>query len=152
MNFFLDARFVLLYYCINELIQFGKEMNYLSWQIDNARPIYPQLMEKIELEIIAGTFPPGSRLPSVRELAIQANVNPNTMQKALSELERIRLLHTERTSGRYITNDTKLIADLRQSLAEEEIRKFTAKMASLQYDQKETLSLLNAISKEHTNG
>ena len=127
-------------------------MNFLSWQIDNARPIYPQLMEKIELEIIAGTYPPGGRLPSVRELAMLANVNPNTMQKALSELERLDLLHTERTSGRFITNDTKRIADLRQSLAEEEIRKFTAKMASLQYDREETLSLLNKINKEHTNG
>ena len=71
----------------------------MSWNLDSNRPIYPQIMERITMDIISGTYPPGSKLPSVRELAQEAGVNPNTMQKSLSELERTGLLYSQRTSG-----------------------------------------------------
>lgn len=77
----------------------------MPWDLDNNRPIYLQLMEKIQQDIISGVYHAGDRLPSVRELALEASVNPNTMQKALSELERNGLVHTQRTSGRFITED-----------------------------------------------
>ena len=77
----------------------------MPWNLDSDRPIYLQLMERIQHDIISGTYKPGDKLPSVRELAMEASVNPNTMQKALSELERIGLVHSRRTSGRFITED-----------------------------------------------
>ena len=75
----------------------------MAWALINDRPIYLQLMERIQTDIVSGKYKPGEKLPSVRELALDAAVNPNTMQKALSELERIGLVYSQRTSGRFIT-------------------------------------------------
>ena len=75
----------------------------MSWNLDSSRPIYAQIIEKVSLDIVSGKYQPGDKLPSVRDLAAQAGVNPNTMQKALSELERENLVHSARTSGRFIT-------------------------------------------------
>lgn len=75
----------------------------MTWELNSDRPIYSQIMDKIKTDIISGKYPVGSKIPSVRELAAEASVNPNTMQKALSELEREGLLFSRRTSGRYIT-------------------------------------------------
>ena len=76
----------------------------MPWNLDNDRPIYMQLMERIQQDIISGAYQPGDKLPSVRDLAVEAAVNPNTMQKALSELERCGLVYSQRTSGRFITD------------------------------------------------
>ena len=73
----------------------------MPWELDNDRPIYLQLMERIQQDIVSGIYKPGDRLPSVRDLAVEAAVNPNTMQKALSELERSGLVYSQRTSGRF---------------------------------------------------
>ena len=81
----------------------------MPWELDNDRPIYLQLMERIQHDIISGVYKPGDKIPSVRDLALDAAVNPNTMQKALSELERSGLLYSQRTSGRFITDDEKLL-------------------------------------------
>ena len=70
----------------------------MPWELDNDRPIYLQLMERIQQDIVSGIYKPGDRLPSVRDLAVEAAVNPNTMQKALSELERSGLVYSQRTS------------------------------------------------------
>ena len=75
----------------------------MSWNLDSQRPIYVQIVERVQLDIITGRYAPGSRLPSVRELAAQAAVNPNTMQKARSELESGGLIYAPRTSGRFGT-------------------------------------------------
>ena len=80
----------------------------MEWIIDSDRPVYKQLIEQIELRIVSGLFAPGDKLPSVREMAAEASVNPNTMQKALSELERTGLVYAQRTGGRFITEDQKL--------------------------------------------
>ena len=77
----------------------------MSWNLDSERPIYTQIIERITLDIISGIYAPGARLPSVRDLAQNAGVNPNTMQKALSELERTGLLFSQRTSGRFVTEE-----------------------------------------------
>ena len=84
----------------------------MSWTLDNDRPIYLQLMERIQRDIIAGVYQPGDKLPSVRDLALEAAVNPNTMQKALSELERSGLVYSQRTSGRFITEDTEMLTQM----------------------------------------
>ena len=101
----------------------------MTWELKNDRPIYAQLIEQIKLRIISGFYRPGERLPSVRDMAAEAAVNPNTMQRALSELERDGLLYTQRTSGRFITEDTGLIEAAKKALAQEQIDAFFQKNA-----------------------
>lgn len=103
----------------------------MPWDLSNDRPIYLQLMERIQQDIVSGFYSPGDRLPSVRELALEAAVNPNTMQKALSELERSGLVYSQRTSGRFITEDETMLKQLKSQLAEEHIRDFFEKMRQL---------------------
>ena len=93
----------------------------MNWEFNNDRPIYTQIVEQIKLFIVSGEIAAGSKLASVRELAADAEVNPNTMQKALSELERIGLMHANRTSGRFITEDNAMILKVKQELAEYEL-------------------------------
>ena len=81
----------------------------MEYNFDNERPIYIQLVEMLKIEIISGRIKSGEKLPSVRDFAMKAKVNPNTMQKALSELERENLIYTERTNGKYVTDDNNLI-------------------------------------------
>ena len=81
----------------------------MAWQFDGNRPIYAQLVEHIQYDIVSGVYPPGEKLPSVRELATLAAVNPNTMQKALAELETDGLIFTQRTAGRFVTQDVEAI-------------------------------------------
>ena len=97
-------------------------------------PIYLQIIQKIKQSIASGKSEPGSRVPSVRELAATFSVNPNTMQRALSELERDGLVRTERTSGRYITENEELIGKLRIELAEDFSKNFVSQMESLGFD------------------
>lgn len=120
----------------------------MPWDLSNDRPIYLQLMEKIQQDIVSGAYQPGDRLPSVRELALDAAVNPNTMQKALSELERTGLVYSQRTSGRFITEDEKMLKELKSQLAQEHIRDFFEKMRQLGFPQEETLTLIQETIKE----
>lgn len=120
----------------------------MPWDLSNDRPIYLQLMEKIQQDIVSGVYQPGDRLPSVRELALDAAVNPNTMQKALSELERTGLVYSQRTSGRFITEDEKMLKELKSQLAQEHIRDFFEKMRQLGFPQEETLALIQEAIKE----
>ena len=122
----------------------------MPWNLDNDRPIYLQIIERISMDIVSGVYRAGDKLPSVRELAASAAVNPNTMQKALSELERSGLVYTQRTSGRYITEDTGLIQEVRLKLAEEQIRSFLFKMEKLGYESSEALAIARKITEEET--
>ena len=83
----------------------------MDWTFRGDQPIYAQLMQRIKQGIVSGDLPPGSRLPSVRELATEAGVNPNTMQRALQELEREGMVYSQRTAGRFVTEDEKAIDD-----------------------------------------
>ena len=105
----------------------------MAWEFQPDRPIYSQLIDQIELRIISGFYPPDSRLPSVRELAAEAAVNPNTMQKALAELEQSELIYSQRTSGRFITPDTELIRKKREQIASDEVGKLFGTMRQLGY-------------------
>ena len=120
----------------------------MSWNLDSSRPIYTQIVERIQLDIIAGKYQPGARLPSVRDFASEAGVNPNTMQKALAELERENLVHSERTSGRFITEDTAMIEKMREELATTQIRDFFEKMQQMGFDTEKTIALIERIMKE----
>ena len=114
----------------------------MPWELDNDRPIYLQLMERIQHDIISGVYKPGDKIPSVRDLALDAAVNPNTMQKALSELERNGLVYSQRTSGRFITDDEELLKYMKMQLATEHIRQFFEQMHQLGFSDDETLQMI----------
>ncbi len=119
----------------------------MPWDIKPDRPIYTQLIEQIQLKICSGVYPPGSRLPSVRDLAQEASVNPNTMQRALAKLEEDGLLYTNRTSGRFVTEDTDMIKQVRKRLAEKHVQDFLKKMTELGFDYNEIISIISAMIK-----
>ena len=119
----------------------------MKWYIDSDRPIYKQLVEQIELRIISGVYAPGDKLESVREMAMDAGVNPNTMQKALAELERMELVFAQRTSGRFITEDLKVIEEAKKNLAVQEIGAFLEKMKKLGMGRNEILALMEKIEE-----
>ena len=114
----------------------------MAWNLQSDRPIYAQLVDQIQRMIVTGIFPAGSRLPSVRELAAEAAVNPNTMQRALVKLEEDGLLYTQRTSGRYVTEETERILEVKRALAEELIRQFVENMNRLGYTREQSVELL----------
>jgi len=114
----------------------------MDYSFTNDKPIYVQLMDVIKSAIVSGELPLGSKLESVRDLAIKAKVNPNTMQKALSELERIGLVKAERTSGRFITDDETKIQTMKDELAQAEITSFMNKMNALGFDKAQVIKLL----------
>ena len=89
----------------------------MIWDFKNGEPIYQQIIRVLQTEIASGGYPPGCRVPAVRELALDAGVNPNTMQRALAELEREGLLETVRTTGKFVTQDRERIDRLRSELA-----------------------------------
>ncbi len=120
----------------------------MAWNLDSSRPIYAQIAEQVRLDIISGLYQPGTKLSSVRELAAQAKVNPNTMQKALAELERSGLVHSMRTSGRFITEDTDMIKQMKEDLATDQIKEFLEKMSSMGFQPQDTLELIEKILKE----
>ena len=120
----------------------------MQWNLSDNRPIYLQLMDTITLAITSGALPAGSRLPSVRELAAQAGVNPNTMQRALSELERSGLLYSQRTTGRFVTDQFANITQKRKELAMEQIQAFLSSMKDMGYSTEETIELIRQAEKE----
>lgn len=119
----------------------------MTWNLDNNMPIYLQLMERIQRDIISGRYGPGDKLPSVRELAVEAAVNPNTMQKALSELERGGLVYSQRTSGRFITEDEELIKELKKEQAGKYLTEFFENMRSLGLKEEEIRVLFEEALK-----
>lgn len=119
----------------------------MPWNLTSDRPIFMQIIKIIQLEIISGKYRPGDKLPSVRDLASEAAVNPNTMQKALSELERSGLVYSQRTSGRFITEDVKMIEELKSSLAKEKIHEFLENMQKLGFQKEETIRLMTETLK-----
>lgn len=120
----------------------------MKWKLTGDRPIYAQLIEQLERGILTGEYPPGSAVPSVRTLAVEAEVNPNTMQKALAELESRRLIHTHRTTGRTVTEDKKMIEDLKEQLARTQINTFFEGMISIGIDKESAAKLITKAVKE----
>lgn len=120
----------------------------MPWDLKADRPIYTQLIEQIELKIFSGAFPTGSKLPSVRDMAQEAAVNPNTMQRALAKLEEDGLIITHRTSGRSITEDSNMIKLAKGKLAQEQIAEFLEKMKLLGFEKEETLMLINKMLED----
>ena len=103
----------------------------MEYIFDNERPIYIQLVEMIRINIVSGKYKKGQKLPSVRELALMMKVNPNTMQKALVELENEKLIYTERTNGKYVTEDEELIEKTKKELAQEKVNNYLRSMENI---------------------
>lgn len=120
----------------------------MAWNLDSDRPIYSQILEQIQMQIAAGIYEPGEKIPSVRELAADAGVNPNTMQKALAELEHRNLVVTLRTSGRVVTEDLNMIRETKNQLAKEQIDDFLKRMKALGFEREDILIML----KKETGG
>ena len=113
-------------------------------RFDMSRPIYAQIVERLKAKILAGVYPPGGHLDSVRDMAAAAGVNPNTMQRALAQLEAEGLVRTERTSGRFVTEDTDLIEQLRVSAARNIAADFLEQMRSIGYTPQQAAELLRS--------
>ncbi len=120
----------------------------MDFKFDNNTPIYIQLVEQLKIYIISGKIKEGERLPSVRDLALQIKVNPNTVQKALQELEELKLIYTERTNGKYITEDKKLIDKLKCEYANELSNKYLLSMKDIGFDKSETINYLKDLEGE----
>lgn len=116
----------------------------MIWSFKEDRPIYSQLIELIKFGIISGQWQPGEKLPSVRDMAEEAGVNPNTMQRALADLEKEGLVYSKRTSGRYITEDNVMIDSVRNAVAAENITNFIESMKKLGFTPEQTLEAFKA--------
>lgn len=120
----------------------------MNWEIDNNKPIYIQLVEQLKLNIISGELQVGSKLDPVRLMAEEAEVNPNTMQKALSELEREGLVYSKRTSGRFVTDDEQKIKAMREEVANLRIKELKETLIKLGYNNGEIIGLVTENLKE----
>ena len=112
----------------------------MKWDFKSGEPIYQQIIRVLQTQIASGIYPPGSRFPAVRELALEAGVNPNTMQRALAELERYGLLETVRTTGKFVTEDQELISRTRSELASDSIRALIDSLKSLGLTEEQILA------------
>lgn len=119
----------------------------MAWNLNSDRPIFLQIVERIQMDIISGKYQPGDKLPSVRDFAAEAAVNPNTMQKAFAELERIGLVYSQRTTGRFITEDITMINESKTAFAQEKIIEFLSLMQQLGFNNEEIISLINQTTK-----
>lgn len=125
----------------------------MNWKFRNDIPIYTQLVEQIKLGIVSGEFAPGERLQSVRDMSMEAGVNPNTMQRALQELERQELVHSQRTAGRFVTEDGSVIAAAKKALAKSHVEDFIGSMKNIGFEDEEMLSLLaESLKEENIDG
>lgn len=120
----------------------------MAWELNSDRPIYTQILEKIQMRIISGFYQPGERLPSVRDLAAEASVNPNTMQKAFTELERSGLIQTQRNSGRTVTEDTSMIKQVQTQVALSQVQSFFSTMMELGFNKEEILAFVKKAIEE----
>lgn len=120
----------------------------MNFHFDNDRPIYLQLVEQLELYIVTGQFPPGERLPSVRDLSSLAKVNPNTMQRALAELEDKRLIITERTNGKFVTDDEEFLRQKQQQIARTKVHQFLTDLQELGVSRNNLIKYLKSLKEE----
>ena len=123
----------------------------MAWELNSDRPIYAQILEQLQVRIVCGVYPPGEWLPSVRDLAAEASVNPNTMQRAFSELERSGLVITQRNMGRVVTQDTQMIEAAKHKMAVTQTESFFTNMRQLGFSDSEIVSLVNSHTNDTNN-
>lgn len=120
----------------------------MDYKLDENMPIYIQIMQKVRDAIASGEWVPGQKIPSVRELAASFEVNPNTMQRAMLELEREGLLVSERTAGRFVTEDKALIKELKKDAALSAADAFRSVMLELGYTPEEMIEFFQARNEQ----
>lgn len=120
----------------------------MEWKLTADRPVYLQLLEQFERQLASGEWAAGSRLPSVRELAADAGVNPNTMQRTLQELETRGLILTQRTAGRTVTQDAQKLAAVREQLGQALALEYLRGTKALGYTRAQSAQLLQEIEEE----
>lgn len=124
----------------------------MAWELDGNRSIYSQLIEVILRRIVTGVYPAGSRLDSVRDLASEAGVNPNTMQRALMELERTGMITTQRTSGKFVTENQEMIDDVKKEMANKAVARLLTEMEKLGLEKDDVIEIIRRNSDERDNG
>ena len=116
----------------------------MEWDFKNGIPIYTQIIDEMTMRIASGAYAPGDKLPSVRELAMDAGVNPNTMQRAMAEMERRGLVFSERTSGRFVTQDENVLRKLHEDLARTYLSELTEKLQKIGMDRDEIRNVVDS--------
>ena len=124
----------------------------MAWELDGNRSIYSQLIEVILRRIVTGVYPAGSRLDSVRDLASEAGVNPNTMQRALMELERTGMITTQRTSGKFVTDNQEMIDGVKKEMANKAVARLLTEMEKLGLEKDDVIGIIRRNSDERDNG
>lgn len=120
----------------------------MEWNFRNDQPIYSQLTQRLTEAIVSGIYAPGEKLPSVRELALEAGVNPNTVQRALTELEREGLVFSRRTAGRFVTENENMIVNAKLRIADERVSEFLRSMKTLGCGRQEIISLIEGAKED----
>ena len=120
----------------------------MDWNFRNDQPIYSQLIQRLTEAIVSGVYAPGEKLPSVRELALEAGVNPNTVQRSLTELEREGLVFSQRTAGRFVTENENMIVNAKLRIADERVREFLRSMKTLGCGRQEIISLIEGAKED----
>lgn len=120
----------------------------MNWSFRNDQPIYSQLIQRLTEAIVSGVYAPGEKLPSVRELALEAGVNPNTVQRSLTELEREGLVFSQRTAGRFVTENENMIVNAKLRIADERVSEFLRSMKTLGCGRQEIISLIEGAKED----
>ena len=120
----------------------------MDWSFRNDQPIYSQLTQRLTEAIVSGVYAPGEKLPSVRELALEAGVNPNTVQRSLTELEREGLVFSQRTAGRFVTENENMIVNAKLRIADERVSEFLRSMKTLGCGRQEIISLIEGAKED----
>ncbi|MFC5630648.1 MULTISPECIES: GntR family transcriptional regulator [Streptococcus] len=123
----------------------------MAWKFDEKSPIYAQIAQHVKMQIISNQVKSGDQLPTVREYAEEAGVNPNTMQRAFTELEREGMVYSQRTSGRFVTEDIDLIAEKRLEVAQLELKNFVSNMQKIGFSQEDIIPELTRFLEENTH-
>lgn len=120
----------------------------MDWSFRNDQPIYSQLIQRLTEAIVSGVYAPGEKLPSVRKLALEAGVNPNTVQRSLTELEREGLVFSQRTAGRFVTENENMIVNAKLRIADERVSEFLRSMKTLGCGRQEIISLIEGAKED----
>ena len=121
-------------------------------EFESNRPIYLQIVDEIKSRIVSGSYEPGEKLPSVRDFAAELSVNPNTMQRALAQLESEGLIYTERTSGRFVSKDVVIIDSIKDEQAVGCTKKYLREMHALDYRTEEIHRLIDDLEAMKIKG
>ena len=148
----IDLKSKALYYCVNTTNTIGERSDKMIGKFSSDKAIYLQIIDIIIQKIIVGEYPLGSKLPTVRELASQIKVNPNTVQRAFTDLEELGVIFTKSTNGRFVSEDEDLVKNFKDQLANQTIDEFFHKMELIGFSKKEVIEYLKKRKGEDLNG